>query len=327
MITDISRRHASGLIFAGMIVAAAPAAARTPRARFEQDRRAILAMAGDFHVRFDFRETVSFRGDYDPIDPKVSGGNEVVRVIEDAGEIIRLQHILVIEHDGGTHLVKHWRQDWIYQPREVLAYSGANQWSLQEVARADRRGAWAQTVWQTDDSPRYGGVGQWGHDDGVSRWTSAETMRPLARRDAIRTPPYAWYEGVNRHALTPTGWVHEQDNAKIGLRDGAPATFVHEVVLNTYDRASDFNIATADRYWAATRDYWAAVRAAWDEAIVRGRGVRLQEEADNGSITGPRLMGLADRIQAREIATGAAIAEARTIIGDATGPTRVANRI
>lgn len=327
MTTTITRR-ASMLALAGAgIAAASPAVAQSGRARekFEADRRAILAMSGDYHVRFDFRETTPFLDSYDPIESHVANGNEIVRVVSDQGNLIQLQHILVIAMGEENMIVKHWRQDWTFEPRTVLAYERKDYWALEDVARAQRSGAWSQTVWQTDDSPRYGGVGLWAHQDGVSAWTSAPTLRPLARRDAIRNPPYDHYRGTNRHALTPTGWVHEQDNAKIGMHNGASATFVHEVVTNTYDRATDFPIAAGDAYWNDTKDYWASVRTEWERVADTHRSVTCEEEPQNGSITGPRLMGLADEIHAGSKTTAAAIPEAQRVIREATTPRRTAS--
>lgn len=314
-------------LLAAMLAASGAAAAKPlgvteagqQQSGFEADRRAILAMAGTYRVTFDFRETVPWRSDYRPIDAKVSGGFEVVRVIEDSGRVIRLQHLLVVGDTGKTSVVKHWRQDWTYEPESVLAYRGTGHWALDAVAPVARRGAWSQTVWQTDDSPRYGGVGRWAHDSGVPRWTSEVTWRPLARRDAVRKPVYDRYMGVNRHALTPLGWVHTQDNMKIGPAGERLAAYVQENVVNSYDRDTGFQIARADDYWAQTRDYWAAVRAAWDAAIARGQGVSVTEEAENGSVTGPRLMELADAVAAGSKDSATAIAEARRTIAAATG--------
>lgn len=277
-------------------LAAARGAAAQPSSDYERDRQAILAMAGDFHVSFDMRETVALVPDYTPIPPKTSGGEEVVRVVEDTGRTIRLQHLLVADLDGKPYVTKHWRQDWTYEPKDVLTYVGPGQWASRPVKPEDRKGAWSQTVYQTDDSPRYGGVGRWSYDNGSTRWTSDLSTRPLARRDAIRHPPYDRYDGVNRHTLTPDGWVHEQDNAKIGMKDGKSATFVHEVVLNRYRRGSDFNVAAADAYWAKTKAYWAAVRADWDRALARSGTLQVAEEAQNGSLTGPFLMTLAEEV-------------------------------
>jgi hypothetical protein len=108
--------------------------------------------------------------------------------------------------------------------------------------------------------------------------------------------------------------VHAQDNAKIGLHDGQPAIFAHEVVLNTYTRDANYPVAAADAYWTATSTYWPAVRQTWDDAIARGDGVRVAEEAEAGSETGLRLMQLTDRIASSELTNEAAIADARAFI-------------
>lgn len=138
---------------------AAPAPALAAGKPPEQDRQSILAMAGDYKVRFDMRETVAFVPDYKPLEPKRSGGHEVVRVVEDRGDFISLQHLLVVEGEDKTPvIVKHWRQDWTYEPTRVVVYESAGRWTQKPVSAAQRKGAWSQTVWQTDDSPRYGGV-------------------------------------------------------------------------------------------------------------------------------------------------------------------------
>jgi hypothetical protein len=187
------------------------------------------------------------------------------------------------------------------------------------VSSAERQGAWSQTVWQTDDSPRYGGVGRWIHENGRVVWESSTTSRPLARRDAVRNPPYNRYASINRHALTPNGWVHEQDNTKLGDRDGATVTFVQEDGFNTYQHFSDYPVAVGEAYWNDTKDYWFGVRQGWDEAIARGRGrLRIEEQAEWGSATSEHLMGLASRIHDGEVQTASALIEARAAIARAT---------
>ncbi|MBD3832515.1 MAG: hypothetical protein IE910_04055 [Brevundimonas sp.] len=316
------------LIAAALLAGAAPAAAAlaqtassvtAPASRFEQDRQSILAQAGQYRVHFDMRENVSFHPDYDPMEGKLSGGSEIVRVVYDKGDRISLQHILVMEHEGQAIVIKHWRQDWVYQPQTVLTYVGANEWALTPVSADQRVGAWSQTVWQTDDSPRYGGVGRWTYANGMKVWSSEPTWRPLARRDAVLNPVYDRYLGTNRHALTPNGWVHIQDNIKMdGRAGGEPVAIVQEDVINTYDRSTSYSPKAGDDYWAATQDYWAAVRDAWDAAIAVTGRVYVEEEAQTGVVTGPPLMDLAQKIQDGEITTEAAIAQARTIIETAT---------
>lgn len=315
---------AAALLTGAPAVQALPASTETgqtqaPASAFEQDRQAILAQVGDYRVRFDMRETVGLQADYQPLEPKRSGGTEIVRIVYDTGDRISLQHILVMYHQGQTILVKHWRQDWAYQPETVLTYAGPNQWTLTPVSAEERRGAWSQTVWQTDDSPRYGGVGRWSYDNGMTVWTSGPTWRPLARRDAVRNPVYDRYLGTNRHVIRPGGWVHIQDNVKMtGRNGGGPQAVVQEDVVNTYDASTAFEPKPGDDYWAATKDYWAEVRAAWDAVIARDGGVHVQEVAETGAVTSAPLMDLADQINAGTLTTQAAVERGRALIADAT---------
>lgn len=297
-----------------------PRAAAVEASKFQSDRNHILAMAGTFKVKFDFREQTSWQADYTPIEPKVSGGHEVVRVIEDTGRRIVLQHILVVEAEGQTMLVKHWRQDWTYEPTSMLVYESANRWKLETTPANLRAGRWSQTVWQTDDSPRYGALGEWSEEGGVPRWRSRWTWRPLARRDAVRNPVYDRYMAINRHSPTPNGWIHWQDNIKMGLKNGKLVPFVQEMTLNTYTRFDGFNVGAADAYWAKTKVYWAAVRAEWDAVILRNNGIYVPEEAQAGSTSGPRLMGLADEINEGKLTTALAITRAGAIITEVTTP-------
>ncbi|KPL68436.1 hypothetical protein SZ64_10105 [Erythrobacter sp. SG61-1L] len=289
------------------------------RAAYEADRADILAMAGDFRVRFDMQESTRWRSDYEPIPAKVSGGYESVRVIEDSGTRIVLQHLLVVDIEGKSHVIKHWRQDWEYAPEKILAYSGPDSWSWEEVPEKMRHGRWSQTVWQVDDSPRYSGWGQFETQGGVRRWRSSWTWRPLARRDAVRHPVYDRYLAINRHQLTPDGWIHWQDNTKMGLIGGKLEPVVQEYVLNTYTRFNGYDVKAADDYWAATKGYWTAVRGIWDEIAEKKGGIHVKEEAETGTVISGRLLELADEVLNGQTKESAAIAEARKLIDGNTG--------
>src|SRR5262249_16428188 len=141
---------------------AATPTARTAVGSPAADRAAILAMTGTYKVTFDTRETVSFTPGYTLLPPKLSGGTDVVFGIEDTPTRMSLQHVLVgrDKTTGKEFHVKHWRQDWVYEPTTVLEYRGPSSWTPTPVNAEQRAGAWSQTVWQVDDSPRYGGVGR-----------------------------------------------------------------------------------------------------------------------------------------------------------------------
>jgi hypothetical protein len=76
---------------------------------------------------------VSFLPDYTLLEPKVLGGHESVRVVVDTGDVIYLQHLLVADADGKTLVIKHWRQDWTYQPHQMLTYARLNTWQLHRL--------------------------------------------------------------------------------------------------------------------------------------------------------------------------------------------------
>jgi len=295
-----------------------PIAAEQATASFEQDRADILAMAGNYKVRFDMQESTRWDPAYTPLDRKISGGNEVVRVVADTGRKIILQHLLVVQNEGKDMVIKHWRQDWEYEPARVLVYSDTNTWKWEDVPEKMRTGRWSQTVWQVDDSPRYGGWGQFETQGGLRRWRSNWTWRPLARRDAVRHPVYNRYLSINRHQNTTDGWIHWQDNTKMGTKDGKLVPIVQEYVLNTYTKFDGYNVKAADDYWAATKDYWAAVRTEWDRIATEKGGIGIEEEAETGTVISARLMELANEVQAKTTTTAKAAAEARKLIGENT---------
>lgn len=291
------------------------------QAAFEADRQTILAMAGDFKVTFDMQESTAWMAGYTPLERKVSGGYESVRVIEDTGTKIVLQHLLVTGDQASPYIVKHWRQDWHYAPEKILTFTGGDTWEWQDVPPAMRAGRWSQTVYQVDDSPRYAGWGQWETTHGVKRWRSNWTARPLARRDAIRNPVYDRYIGINRHQLTPTGWIHWQDNTKLmPAKDGSGemVPVVQEYVLNTYERFDGYNVAAADAYWAKTKEYWDAVRRQWDAVADASGGLRIEQEASAGTAIAGDLLILADKIKDGKADSAEASEQAVALIAQGT---------
>lgn len=291
------------------------------KAAFEADRQTILAMAGDFAVTFDMQESTPWMAGYKPLERKISGGYESVRVIEDTGTRIVLQHLLVVGDTDKPYVVKHWRQDWEYEPQAILAFKGGDVWEMQPVPEKLRVGRWSQTVYQVDDSPRYAAWGAWEDANGVKRWSSNSTARPLARRDAIRNPVYDHYIGINRHELTPTGWIHWQDNTKMKSdkgADGKSIPVVQEYVLNTYERYSEYNVAAADDYWAKTAPYWEAIRAKWAEVAADQGGIRIAQKAEVGTNIASELLTLADAIKNGKTNVDEASAKAVAMIAQGT---------
>lgn len=294
-----------------------PASVELP-STFEQDRESILAMTGDYKVTFDFTETVSFVDGYELKEPKLSGGHESVRVVEDRGDFISLQHLLVVGPDDAPFVVKHWRQDWKYEPARVLTFVGGNAWAWQDVPEAERAGTWSQTVYQVDDAPRYGAVGVWTYEDGIAEWTPPQEWRPLPRRDMTTRDDYHAVDAVNRHVITPWGWVHEQDNSKLIL-DGDPQALVREVGINTYRAFDDYPVTAADEYWAGTADYWAGVRAEWNRIEAEHEQFAITIKGETEALYNP-LLALAMEVKDGEKALEPALTEAREVINSFVTP-------
>ncbi|WP_421790640.1 DUF6607 family protein [Hyphobacterium sp.] len=259
-------------------------------AEFQRDREAILAMAGEYDVTFDFREVVALQDGYELADDKLSEAREVVRVIEDTGDLIVMQHLLLTGEEDDAMVIKHWRQDWEYQPERMMAFRGHDNWDMVEISDAEAAGAWSQSVYQVDDSPRYAGLARWEHGEAISTWEPETSWRPLPRRDDTTRSDYHAIEAVNRHVVTAWGWVHEQDNTKLVVgEDGEFTPLVREVGVNTYVRTDLPNDSNADEYWAATADYWQLVRDYWDNLEATTTGFHVDDDAEGTLLYGPML--------------------------------------
>lgn len=266
-------------------------------APFEKDRRAILAMAGEYRTSFDFIEVAGFSAGFKPGRPYQSWGTEKVYVLEDRGDFISLQHILVMQIVGADGkamppmAMKHWRQDWQFEPKRIQVYRGYNAWETIAVDPEQRRGAWSQSVAQVDDSPRYAGIAKWEHSGNLSTWAS-DSWRPLPRREYSVRSDYQVLTGSNRHTIVPNGWVHEQQNNKVALsaenalRAEAPVV-AREFGFNRYERIEGFDFSAGTRYLERTGAFWRAVRNEWAEFAAGPQPLRLRGAPDKDQLFMP----------------------------------------
>ena len=257
----------------------------------QKDRLAILAMAGPYRASFEFLEMVAYTPDFERGRPYQSWGTEFIYVVEDREDFISLQHIIVMyvkSQEGeimGPFVQKHWRQDWIYEKASVFAYIGNDTWSHHQVPADAVSGSWSQSVFQVDDSPRYEAWGRWEHRENFSSWISAETWRPLPRRESSVRDDYQVLVGTNRHTIVPNGWVHEEENYKVVLDDqssisGDMPYLSKEQGVNRYERIIDFDFSAGDDYWQLTSTYWRDARGVWTEMIAEGDRHTIMTSAD-----------------------------------------------
>jgi hypothetical protein len=257
----------------------------------EHDHRAILAMAGIYRVTFDFLEVDSFSAPETRAAPYQSWGTEKVYVEKNEPGFVSLVHILemrIVRKDGAVGdpiVTKHWRQDWAYEPTSIDEYQGPERWKRRPVSDIERRGAWKQTVYQVDESPRYASIGRWQHTASFSSWISGDTWRPLPRREWSVRADYQALIGTNRHTVGPTGWTQEENNLKAVLTpqneiDRSRPYVAREYGVSRYERLRDADFALADRYYERTRTFWDRVRGAWAGAFARQGVIALKGPVD-----------------------------------------------
>ncbi len=254
---------------------------------FERDRRAILAIAGNYRTSFDFIETVGFVADYRPPAPYQSWGTEFVTVVEESERFISLQHILVMRITLPSGVIsepivmKHWRQDWTYEPTKITEFIGNQKWETRSLTPDSTRKKWLHSVYQADDSPRYQSLGNWQHSHNYSSWQSDTTWRPLPRRAFSTREDYDVLIGINKHTINPTGWVHEEENLKVSLQaSGEQHVLAKEVGLARYERISSWDWSERHRYWSNTEPFWKEVRLQWSEEFSVGRNLQIKKDID-----------------------------------------------
>lgn len=249
---------------------------------FHKDRKAILSMAGKFDVEFTFRETVPLVAGYELKKPYRADALEIVKVVEDQENLIVLQHILLAEVGPVMQVVKHWGQVWKYEDPVIVEYQGERTWKKRTLKPSEVKGTWTQLVTQVDDSPRYESWGKWTHEGNRSAWTSKDTCRPLPRREYTKRSDYDILRAVNRHVITPDGWVHEQENRK--WVKGENKFLCHETGLNIYRRYDQEDFSKAESYWEATSEFWQHVRTEWRKVLREHETISYKKEVEGSSL-------------------------------------------
>lgn len=245
--------------------------------KIQQDTKAIKSMCGCYSITFDYAETFPQNQDYEIHDPyHASASAEWIFVEEESDDKIVIQHILVI---SDSMIVKHWRQDWLYENLDFYQFHKDMSWNYTRLAKKDAKGQWTQKVYQVDDSPRYEGTATWIHEDGKHYWESVADA-PLPRREFSNRDDYNVMQRRNRHILTDYGWLHEQDNLKIVRENGRDSVIVAEKGLNKYTRIDDKHCQPAIDWWEQNRDYWKLVRAEWDNIFDRKQNLHFVKTVD-----------------------------------------------
>lgn len=241
----------------------------------EMDIKAIKSMAGCYDVTFKYTETFAPEVDYEQAYDYTSAAFEWAEIIEESDNKIVLQHLLIIQQDTlDPYIIKHWRQDWVYESDKQFKYDKDNRWIFQNLDKNQSKGKWTQSVFQVDDSPRYSGTATWTHVDGISSWFQ-KSDSPLPRREYSKRDDYNVMKRGNRIQITSYGWLHEQDNDKVIRNDSIDVLLVQEKGYNTYKRRQESDCEAAQAWWEQNKLMWSEVREVWDDVYSNRKDIKL----------------------------------------------------
>lgn len=252
----------------------------------KEDISAIKSMCGCYEVKFNFTETFKYPKDsasYKPSETKHDSGLEWVELVEDKPNKIVMQHLLIVG-TGKNDIVKHWRQDWLYENTDLYSFYKDNTWKFSNLPAKNTKGQWTQKVFQVDDSPRYEGSSSWVHIDGKNYWMNT-TDAPLPRREHTKRNDYNVLKRRNIHEITATGWNHEQDNEKI-IRDenGKDVLLAQEKGMDIYTKVADSKCILAQNWWKNNQVLWEKVRSKWEKVYGSNKDLVLQNKVNKKSL-------------------------------------------
>lgn len=243
----------------------------------ELERKLIKSFAGNYKVSFKFAETFAPDMNYEYHERKFSQAKEVVLLIEETEDKISLQHILFV----GTHVIKHWRQDWLYENRDLFKLIKNHDWKKVQLTAEEARGTWTQKVYQVDDCLRYEGFGTWVHVDGRHYWESTADAA-LPRREISKRSDYNVLQRHSHIEIFEDGsWVIDQDNQKIirSADEKKDTLLCMEKGLETFTPAN-YDPSFAKEWWKGQQEFWADVREIWSEIIDSKDQINVSKDED-----------------------------------------------
>ena len=248
----------------------------------DKDLASIKAMCGCFEVSFNFAETFSYSKDstYQASKNKYDKALEWVQLIDSNEDFVSMQHLLIVGDVLNPYVIKHWRQDWMYENTDSFPYAIDNTWPYKSNDASEVTGQWTQRVFQVDDSPRYEGSATWVHVDGRSFWSSTADA-PLPRREITKRQDYNVTLRRNHHEILDWGWSHDQDNDKL-IREVNKKDIVlaQEKGYNTYKKVENERCIAAQVFWKDNKDMWSMVRKEWNTIFSMRQNIKLKNKVE-----------------------------------------------
>ena len=279
-------------MFSLRILAIALISVTSAAAQKSADLAAIKKLCGCFEVSFQYAETFSPRKEYTFDERYKTSAREWVFVDEESKNKLVLMHLLII---NDSTVIKHWREDWIYQNTDLLAYNTGWHWTKHSLPKDQVKGQWTQKVFEVNDMPRYEGSAAWIHSEGKHFWDNIADA-PLPRREYTKRSDYQVLRRHNRLYVSNAGYLHEQDNDKIIRNQSADELLAQEKGINDYRKIRENDCAIAKVWWEKNGTIWRDVRAAWSELIEQNQGIHLTQKSVNGKRFEKAINGLVSEL-------------------------------
>ena len=248
----------------------------------DKDLASIKAMCGCFEVSFNFAETFSYSKDstYQASKNKYDKALEWVQLVDSNEDFVSMQHLLIVGDVLDPYVIKHWRQDWMYENTDSFPYAIDNTWPYKSNDASEVTGQWTQRVFQVDDSPRYEGSATWVHVDGRSFWSSTADA-PLPRREITKRQDYNVTLRRNHHEILDWGWSHDQDNDKLIRKvNKKDIVLAQEKGYNTYKKVENERCIAAQVFWKDNKEMWALVRKEWNTIFSMRQNIQLKNKVE-----------------------------------------------
>ncbi|WP_149914217.1 DUF6607 family protein [Sphingobacterium cavernae] len=210
-----------------------------------KDAQTIKSMCGCYEVKFASAETFSYPQNKDEYEASQTKHETALEWIT---PIIANDNYFSLQHlliVSDKMVIKHWRQDWVFENQD--------QWT-------------------------------WTNLDGRTFWQSTADA-PLPRGEYSKRSDYNILKRTNIHEIIPSGWIHNQDNAKI-IRENDKADYVlaEEKGYNTYTKVDDSKCVAAQKYWAENEKLWEKVRSKWNKELAKKKDLRFHKKVDSRAL-------------------------------------------
>ena len=271
------------MAFAGVLFFAVSLSLKAQGGAATKDKAAIMQMQGCFEISFFYAEAFNYQNDtaYKPSALYEARALELALPVEINEHKVSIQHILLAGPEDDPHLIKHWRQDWLYEPAYMHTYEAHGLWQAARLSKKERRKRWIQKVYQVDDSPRYQSVGRWVHEDTRSYFESKGNA-PVPRREYTKRDDYNLMYRRNRYVITDYGWVYDQDNDKVLRKEslGKNHVLARERGYSVYRRVDESRCAKARVWWEEEKEKWKQVRKVFQSLLSQDKDLYLHPVVD-----------------------------------------------